>query len=156
MGSTIAKKRSAERAVSVNTETPTEMSLAHSETLQSISPNGHESSTYTVNVNGTHVRITCRRKEINIYSLYCTWGESASRLYAFGDLIGEPSERVTSFRTRFDIDTRYILIPNQLPATRAAPTRMYADRNAFSVLRARLQPSSWMCDVYTRQKARRN
>lgn len=59
MGSTMAKKRSAERAVRVKTDTPMEMSLAHSDTLHSIRPNGQESSTYTVKVNGTHVSITC-------------------------------------------------------------------------------------------------
>lgn len=54
----MAKNLSAESAVKVNTETPTEISLAHSETLQSTSPKGHESRIYTVKVNGTHVTIT--------------------------------------------------------------------------------------------------
>ena len=42
-GSTIAKNRSAESAVRVNTETPIDMSLAHSDTLQSNRPKGQDS-----------------------------------------------------------------------------------------------------------------
>lgn len=39
----MAKNLSAERAVNVKTETPTEISLTHSDTLHSTSPKGHES-----------------------------------------------------------------------------------------------------------------
>lgn len=43
MGSTIAKNLSAERAVNVKTDTPIEMSFAHSDNLHSKSPKGQES-----------------------------------------------------------------------------------------------------------------
>lgn len=43
-GFTMAQYLSALRAVSVNTETPIDISLAHSDTLQISSPNGQESS----------------------------------------------------------------------------------------------------------------
>lgn len=43
MGSTMAKNLSAERAVSVKTETPMETSFAHSPILHSKSPKGQES-----------------------------------------------------------------------------------------------------------------
>jgi hypothetical protein len=40
----MAKNRSADNAVSVNTDTPMEISLAVSETLQIASPHGHDST----------------------------------------------------------------------------------------------------------------
>lgn len=56
----MAKKRSAERAVNVNTDTPMENSLPVSESLQMSSPHGHDSTVYTVDVKGTVVTITRR------------------------------------------------------------------------------------------------
>lgn len=56
----MAKKRFAESAVSVNTDTPTEMSFAVSDILQINSPHGQDSTVYIIDVNGTLVRITSR------------------------------------------------------------------------------------------------
>lgn len=58
MGSTMAKNRSADKAVKVKTDTPTDISLAVSETLQINSPHGHDSTVYTTEVKGTLVIIT--------------------------------------------------------------------------------------------------
>lgn len=44
IGSTIAKYRSADKAVKVNTETPIDRSLINSENLHTTSPYGHEST----------------------------------------------------------------------------------------------------------------
>ncbi len=60
IGSTIAKYRSAERAVNVKTETPMETSLINSENLQTNSPYGQLSTVYTVEVKGTQNRMTRR------------------------------------------------------------------------------------------------
>lgn len=58
MGSTIAKKRSADKAVRVKTETPIDTSFPTSDILHNIKPNGQESSTYAVLATGTAVKIT--------------------------------------------------------------------------------------------------
>lgn len=50
---------SADSAVSVNTETPMEISFTHSEYLQTVTPHGHDSIVYKIDVNGTQVTITC-------------------------------------------------------------------------------------------------
>lgn len=52
-GSTIAKKRSPERAVRVNTETPIDKSLKNSESLQMSSPHGQLSCIKIAVVKGT-------------------------------------------------------------------------------------------------------
>lgn len=59
-GSTIAKYLSAESAVRVNTDTPMLTSFALSDTLQTVSPHGHDSKVYTIDVNGTQVMMTRR------------------------------------------------------------------------------------------------
>lgn len=59
-GSTIAKYLSADRAVRVNTDTPILTSLAASDTLQTVSPHGQDSTVYTIDVNGTQVMMTRR------------------------------------------------------------------------------------------------
>lgn len=59
-GSTIAKYLSAESAVRVNTDTPILTSLAASDTLQTVSPQGQDSKVYTIDVNGTQVMMTRR------------------------------------------------------------------------------------------------
>lgn len=59
-GSTIAKYRSADSAVSVNTDTPILTSFAASDTRQTVAPHGQDSTVYTMDVNGTHVMITRR------------------------------------------------------------------------------------------------
>lgn len=64
-GSTIAKNRSADKAVRVNTDTPIDISLMVSDNLQTASPQGQESTVYTVDVNGTHVIITSRSAKAN-------------------------------------------------------------------------------------------
>lgn len=52
-GSTIAKNRSPERAVSVKTETPIDKSLKNSEALHINSPHGHDGWMKIADVNGT-------------------------------------------------------------------------------------------------------
>lgn len=52
-GSTIAKNRSPERAVRVNTETPIDRSLKNSDALQMNSPHGHDGCMKIADVNGT-------------------------------------------------------------------------------------------------------
>lgn len=59
-GLTMAKYRSPERAVSVKTETPTEMSLANSVRRQRVLPIGEDSVVYTISANGTQIIITSR------------------------------------------------------------------------------------------------
>lgn len=56
----MAKYRSPERAVSVKTETPTEMSLANSVRRQRVLPIGEDSVVYTISANGTQIIITSR------------------------------------------------------------------------------------------------
>lgn len=58
IGSTMAKQRSADNAVNVKTETPIERSLINSENLQTTTPYGHDSTVYTVDVNGTQKKTT--------------------------------------------------------------------------------------------------
>lgn len=52
-GSTIAKNRSPDNAVRVNTDTPIDKSLKNSDILQINSPQGHESTMKTADVKGT-------------------------------------------------------------------------------------------------------
>lgn len=55
----------------MNTETPMEMSLVASLSLHISSPYGHDSTVYTVDVNGTHVIMTNRspRARLSMYVL---------------------------------------------------------------------------------------
>lgn len=67
----ISEKRqshlSAAKAVRVKTETPMEMSLAHSESLQTARPQGQDSIVYRIDVNGTQVTITfCNQHTNNV------------------------------------------------------------------------------------------
>lgn len=59
-GLTMAQQRSAESAVSVNTETPIDTSLADSVMRHSQLPHGHDSSVYNIDASGTHINITSR------------------------------------------------------------------------------------------------
>lgn len=59
-GSTMAKNRSLDKAVNVNTETPMETSLTNSDIVQMVLPHGHDSSVYTNETNGTEVTINSK------------------------------------------------------------------------------------------------
>lgn len=56
----MAKYLSADKAVRVNTDTPMLTSFAASDTRQTVAPQGHDSTVYTIEVKGTHVMITRR------------------------------------------------------------------------------------------------
>lgn len=56
----MAQYRSADNAVNVNTETPIDMSLAHSVIRHSAAPHGHDSNVYTTDVSGTQIKITSK------------------------------------------------------------------------------------------------
>lgn len=59
-GLTMAQYLSADRAVSVKTDTPMLMSLADSETLHTTTPHGHDSTVYRIEVKGMTVMMTSR------------------------------------------------------------------------------------------------
>lgn len=64
-GFTIAQYLSADNAVSVNTETPIDISFALSVIRHSAEPQGHDSKVYTSDANGTHIIITSRSANAN-------------------------------------------------------------------------------------------
>lgn len=68
-GFTMAQYRSAARAVSVKTETPMDISFAHSDNLHNAPPHGQDSKVYIIEANGTLVTITRRSAKAseNIY-----------------------------------------------------------------------------------------
>lgn len=49
----------------MNTDTPIDISLAHSVTRHSADPHGHESNVYIKDVNGTHMMITSKSANAN-------------------------------------------------------------------------------------------
>lgn len=49
----------------MNTDTPIDISLAHSVTRHSADPHGHESNVYIKDVNGTHMTITSKSANAN-------------------------------------------------------------------------------------------
>ena len=61
----MAKNRSPDSAVSVNTDTPIETSLINSEKVQSSPPQGHESSVQMTDVSGTVVTINNKSANAN-------------------------------------------------------------------------------------------
>lgn len=64
-GFTIAQYRSAESAVNVNTDTPIDMSFAHSVMRHNAEPHGHDSNVYNSDANGTHIMITSKSANAN-------------------------------------------------------------------------------------------
>lgn len=59
-GLTMAQYRSADRAVKVKTDTPMDTSFADSVMRHNNAPHGHDSSVYTIEANGTHIKITSK------------------------------------------------------------------------------------------------
>lgn len=59
-GLTIATNRSSDMATSVNTDTPVEKSFINSLIIQTPVPQGHDSTVYTTDTNGTAVNISIR------------------------------------------------------------------------------------------------
>lgn len=64
-GFTMAQYRSADKAVNVNTDTPIDISFAHSVIRHNADPHGHDSSVYNSDANGTHMIITNKSANAN-------------------------------------------------------------------------------------------
>lgn len=61
----MAKNRSLDKAVSVNTETPIDTSFTNSDIVQMVLPHGHDSKVYTTDTNGTDVTMTSKSANAN-------------------------------------------------------------------------------------------
>lgn len=64
-GSTIAKNRSLDKAVNVNTDTPIDTSFTNSDIVQIVLPHGHDSNVYISDTNGTDVTMTSKSANAN-------------------------------------------------------------------------------------------
>lgn len=77
----MAQYLSADNAVSVNTDTPIDISFAHSVMRHKAEPHGHDSNVYNSDANGTHMIITSKsananeniylKQYTNMYSTMC-------------------------------------------------------------------------------------
>lgn len=64
-GSTMAKNRSLDSAVNVNTDTPIDTSFTNSDIVQIVLPHGHDSNVQTTDTNGTDVMMTSKSANAN-------------------------------------------------------------------------------------------
>lgn len=61
----MAKNRSLDKAVNVNTDTPIDTSFTNSDIVQMVLPHGHDSNVYTSDTNGTDVTMTSKSASAN-------------------------------------------------------------------------------------------